>query len=229
MVWLVSCHVVGQFSRKERPKLQKQCSYWKEAHRMLNGWMPTFETHVVFTDGYQCHYGDNLYLDGSTRFPLLRQQWSNVKRRTVFSTLVISYVLCLQASRWSRHLPTTGCRYGEHLYDKMTINGWYGLSLTVWQKQPPKNYTKISARRHWICTQWESQWILRQKYQGIALPSAIAVTRPICRILIWDELLDMKQIGVLWPKMAVMKPHASVRGLMRRRSCLMAIFHRENR
>lgn len=57
----------------------------KEAHRMLNELDADFETHGIFRLMDANADGDNLYLDGSTRFPLLRQQAVNVKQTNRFS------------------------------------------------------------------------------------------------------------------------------------------------
>ena len=57
----------------------------KEAHRMLNELDADFETHGIFRLMDANADGDNLYLDGSTRFHYCASRQSNVKQTNRFS------------------------------------------------------------------------------------------------------------------------------------------------
>ena len=138
------------FPEKERPKAAEAMQLLKEAHRMLNELDADFETHGIFRLMDANADGDNLYLDGSTRFPLLRQQAVKCKADEPFLCLS-DFVRPLSSGIKDKvgAFATTVDADMEHLYDKDDYKRMLDrLSLTVWQKQPPKNYTKISARRH---------------------------------------------------------------------------------
>ena len=148
------------FPEKERPKAAEAMQLLKEAHRMLNELDADFETHGIFRLMDANADGDNLYLDGSTRFPLLRQQAVKCKADEPF--------LCL--SDFVRPL-------SSGIKDKVGA-----FATTVDQGiRPAVGYPSLPDQ--------SVNFVL-------------------------NELLDMKQIGISLTENGMMKPHASVSGLM---------------
>ena len=107
------------FPEKERPKAAEAMQLLKEAHRMLNELDADFETHGVFRLMDANADGDNLYLDGSTRFPLLRQQAVKCKADEPFLCLS-DFVRPLSSGIKDKvgAFATTVDADMEHLYDK---------------------------------------------------------------------------------------------------------------
>jgi cobalamin-dependent methionine synthase I len=207
------------FPEKERPKAAEAMQLLKEAHRMLNELDADFETHGIFRLMDANADGDNLYLDGSTRFPLLRQQAVKCKADEPFLCLS-DFVRPLSSGIKDKvgAFATTVDADMEHLYDKDDYKRMLVQTLadrlaeataeklhedirkTTWGYAPNENLSVKDLHN--------------EKYQGIR-PAVGYPSLPDQSVnFVLNELLDMKQIGISLTENGMMKPHASVSGLM---------------
>ena len=207
------------FPEKERPKAAEAMQLLKEAHRMLNELDADFETHGIFRLMDANADGDNLYLNGSTRFPLLRQQAVKCKADEPFLCLS-DFVRPLSSGIKDKvgAFATTVDADMEHLYDKDDYKRMLVQTLadrlaeataeklhedirkTTWGYAPNENLSVKDLHN--------------EKYQGIR-PAVGYPSLPDQSVnFVLNELLDMKQIGISLTENGMMKPHASVSGLM---------------
>lgn len=178
------------FPEKERPKAAEAMQLLKEAHRMLNELDADFETHGVFRLMDANADGDNLYLDGSTRFPLLRQQAVKCKADEPFLCLS-DFVRPLSSGIKDKvgAFATTVDADMEHLYDKDDYKRMLVQTLadrlaeataeklhedirkTTWGYAPNENLSVKDLHN--------------EKYQGIRPARRLSfITRPICQFCV---------------------------------------------
>lgn len=211
-VWLTT------FAEEERPKASEAMQLLKEANRMLDKLDADFHTHGIFRLMNANSEGDDLLLDG-IRFPLLRQQTAKVKENDPF--------LCLSdfVRPLSSHTPdrigafaTTVDAEMEQLYStddykRMLVQT---LSDRLAEATAEKLHEEV-RRKIWGYAPDENlsvKELHNEKYQGIR-PAVGYPSLPDQSInFLLDELLDMKQIGITLTENGMMKPHASVSGLM---------------
>lgn len=211
-MWLAS------FPEEDRPKASEAMQLFKEASRMLNELDADFRTHGVVRLMESNSDKDDLLLDGK-RFPLLRQQAAKLKEGDPF--------LCLSdfVRPMSSGIPdkvgafaTTVDAEMEHLYvgddyKRMLVQT---LSDRLAEATAEKLHEDV-RKRIWGYAPEENLSVKdlhNEKYQGIR-PAVGYPSLPDQSVnFLLDELLDMKQIGITLTENGMMKPHASVSGLM---------------
>lgn len=211
-MWLAS------FPEEDRPKASEAMQLFKEASRMLNELDADFRTHGVVRLMESNSDKDDLLLDGK-RFPLLRQQAAKLKEGDPF--------LCLSdfVRPMSSGIPdkvgafaTTVDAEMEHLYvgddyKRMLVQT---LSDRLAEATAEKLHEDV-RKRIWGYAPEENLSVKdlhNEKYQGIR-PAVGYPSLPDQSVnFLLDELLDMKQIGIALTENGMMKPHASVSGLM---------------
>ncbi len=211
-VWLAS------FPEEDRLKASEAMQLLKEANRMLDKLDAEYQTHGVFRLMDANSEEDDLLLDG-TRFPLLRQQTAKLKENDPFLCLsdfvrplssditdkVGAFATTVDAEMEQLHaaddykrmlVQTLSDRLAEATAEKLHED----VRKKIWGYAPDE---KLSIKD-----------LHNEKYQGIR-PAVGYPSLPDQSInFLLDELLDMKQIGITLTENGMMKPHASVSGLM---------------
>lgn len=211
-VWLAS------FPEEDRPKASEAMQLLKEANRMLDKLDAEYQTHGVFRLMDANSEEDDLLLDG-TRFPLLRQQTAKLKENDPFLCLsdfvrplssgitdkVGAFATTVDAEMEQLHaaddykrmlVQTLSDRLAEATAEKLHED----VRKKIWGYAPDE---KLSIKD-----------LHNEKYQGIR-PAVGYPSLPDQSVnFLLDELLDMKQIGITLTENGMMKPHASVSGLM---------------
>jgi cobalamin-dependent methionine synthase I len=206
------------FPQEDRPKASEAMQLFKEAHRMLNELDADFHTHGVFRLMDANSDGDDILMDG-TRFPLLRQQAAKLKEDDPFLCLsdfvrplssgitdrVGAFATTVDASMEQLHaeddykrmlVQTLSDRLAEATAEKLHED----VRKKTWGYAPDEN---LSVKQ-----------LHNEEYQGIR-PAVGYPSLPDQSInFLLDELLNMKQIGITLTENGMMKPHASVSGLM---------------
>ncbi len=193
-----SCRAMwlARFPEEERMKAAEAMQLFKEAQRMLNALDADFCTHAVFRLAEANSEENDLWLDG-VRFPLLRQQ--TVKENG-------EPFLCL--SDFVRPK-------ASGIPDKV------GLFATTVDAAMEQLYPDDAYKRMLVQTLADRlAEATAEKLQAEVLPKALrpAVGYPSLPDqsinFLLDELLDMKQVGIKLTENGMMRPHASVSGLM---------------
>lgn len=211
-VWLAS------FPEEDRPKASEAMQLLKEANRMLDKLDAEYQTHGVFRLMDANSEEDDLLLDG-TRFPLLRQQAAKLKENDPFLCLsdfvrplssgitdkVGAFATTVDAEMEQLHaeddykrmlVQTLSDRLAEATAEKLHED----VRKRIWGYAPEENLSVKDLHN--------------EKYQGIR-PAVGYPSLPDQSVnFLLDELLDMKQIGITLTENGMMKPHASVSGLM---------------
>lgn len=211
-MWLAS------FPEEDRPKASEAMQLFKEANRMLNELDGGFQTHGVVRLMEANSDKDDLLLDGK-RFPLLRQQAAKLKDDDPFLCLS-DFVHPLSSGIADKvgAFATTVDAEMEHLYvgddyKRMLVQT---LSDRLAEATAEKLHEDV-RKRIWGYAPEENLSVKdlhNEKYQGIR-PAVGYPSLPDQSVnFLLDELLDMKQIGIALTENGMMKPHASVSGLM---------------
>lgn len=211
-MWLAS------FPEEDRPKASEAMQLFKEASRMLNELDADFRTHGVVRLMESNSDKDDLLLDGK-RFPLLRQQAAKLKEGDPFLCLS-DFVRPMSSGITDKvgAFATTVDAEMEHLYvgddyKRMLVQT---LSDRLAEATAEKLHEDV-RKRIWGYAPEENLSVKdlhNEKYQGIR-PAVGYPSLPDQSVnFLLDELLDMKQIGIALTENGMMKPHASVSGLM---------------
>lgn len=206
------------FPEEERPKASEAMQLLKEANRMLNKLDADFQTYGVFRLMDANSDGDDLLLDG-TRFPLLRQQNAKLKENDPYFCLS-DFVRPLSSHITDKvgAFATTVDAKMEQLY--LTDDYKRMLVQTLSDRLAEATAEKLHEdvrKKIWGYAPDEKLSVKdlhNEKYQGIR-PAVGYPSLPDQSInFLLDELLDMQQIGITLTENGMMKPHASVSGLM---------------
>lgn len=206
------------FPEEERPKAAEAMQLLKEAYRMLNELDINFKTHGIFRLMDANADGDNLLLD-ETRFPLLRQQAAKLKRDEPFLCLS-DFVRPISSGIKDKVgvFATTVDANMEFLYERDDYKRMLVQTLADRLAEATAEKLHENIRKTtWGYASTENLSIKdlhNEKYQGIR-PAVGYPSLPDQSInFLLDELLNMKQIGITLTENGMMKPHASVSGLM---------------
>lgn len=209
-LWLAS------FPEDERAKAAEAMQLFKEANRMLTELDKQFRTHALFRLLEANSDGDDLWLEG-TRFPLLRQQTAKAGEPCLCLSDFIRplsgnipdkvgvFVANVDKETEEIHADDSYCRLlVQTLADRLAEATAEKMHETI-------------RKKTWGYAA-EEQLTIRQlhleEFQGIR-PAVGYPSLPDQSVnFILDRLLDMKQIGVELTGNGMMKPHASVSGLM---------------
>ena len=211
-MWLTS------FTEEDRPKASEAMQLFKEANRMLNQLDAVYQTHGVVNIMDANADGDDLLLNGK-RFPLLRQQAAKLKKDDPFLCLS-DFVRPLSSGitdKIGAFATTVDAEmeqlYAEDDYKRMLVQT---LSDRLAEATAEKLHEDV-RKKLWGYAPDENLSVKdlhNEKYQGIR-PAVGYPSLPDQSInFLLDELLDMKQIGISLTENGMMKPHASVCGLM---------------
>lgn len=211
-MWLAS------FLEEDRPKASEVMQLFKEANRMLNELDADFRTHAVVRLMKANSDKDDLLLDGK-RFPLLRQQAAKLKEDDPFLCLS-DFVRPLSSGITDKvgTFATTVDAEMEHQYagDDYKRMLMQTLSDRLAEATAEKLHEDV-RKRIWGYAPEENLSVKdlhNEKYRGIR-PAVGYPSLPDQSVnFLLDELLDMKQIGISLTENGMMKPHASVSGLM---------------
>ena len=191
---------------------------FKEANRMLNELDTAYQTHGVVNIMDANADGDDLLLN-SKRFPLLRQQTAKLKEDDPFLCLSdfvrpLSSGITDKIGAFATTVDAEMERlYAEDDYKRMLVQT---LSDRLAEATAEKLHEDV-RKKLWGYAPDENLSVKdlhNEKYQGIR-PAVGYPSLPDQSVnFLLDELLDMKQIGISLPENGMMKPHASVCGLM---------------
>lgn len=206
------------FAEEDRPKASEAMQLFKEANRMLNELDTAYQTHGVVNIMDANADGDDLLLN-SKRFPLLRQQTAKLKEDDPFLCLS-DFVRPLSSGitdKVGAFATTVDAemerRYAEDDYKRMLVQT---LSDRLAEATAEKLHEDV-RKKLWGYAPDENLSVKdlhNEKYQGIR-PAVGYPSLPDQSVnFLLDELLDMKQIGISLTENGMMKPHASVCGLM---------------
>ena len=209
--WLAS------FPKEDIPKAAEAMQLHKEAQRMLNALDGEFKVYAMYRlmDAYAD--GDDLLLDG-VRFPLLRQQ-THVREDDPYLCLSdfvrpLSSGITDKIGAFATTVDAEMERlYAEDDYKRMLVQT---LSDRLAEATAEKLHEDV-RKKLWGYAPDENLSVKdlhNEKYQGIR-PAVGYPSLPDQSVnFLLDELLDMKQIGISLTENGMMKPHASVCGLM---------------
>lgn len=191
---------------------------FKEANRMLNQLDAVYQTHGVVNIMDANADGDDLLLNGK-RFPLLRQQAAKLKKDDPFLCLS-DFVRPLSSGITDKigAFATTVDAEMEQLYAEDDYKRMLAQTLSDRLAEATAEKLHEDVRKKlWGYAPDENLSVKdlhNEKYQGIR-PAVGYPSLPDQSInFLLDELLDMKQIGISLTENGMMKPHASVCGLM---------------
>ena len=206
------------FAEEDRPKASEAMQLFKEANRMLNELDTAYQTHGVVNIMDANADGDDLLLN-SKRFPLLRQQTAKLKEDDPFLCLSdfvrpLSSGITDKIGAFATTVDAEMERlYAEDDYKRMLVQT---LSDRLAEATAEKLHEDV-RKKLWGYTPDENLSVKdlhNEKYQGIR-PAVGYPSLPDQSVnFLLDELLDMKQIGISLTENGMMKPHASVCGLM---------------
>ena len=206
------------FAEEDRPKASEAMQLFKEANRMLNELDTAYQTHGVVNIMDANADGDDLLLN-SKRFPLLRQQTAKLKEDDPFLCLSdfvrpLSSGITDKIGAFATTVDAEMERlYAEDDYKRMLVQT---LSDRLAEATAEKLHEDV-RKKLWGYAPDENLSVKdlhNEKYQGIR-PAVGYPSFPDQSVnFLLDELLDMKQIGISLTENGMMKPHASVCGLM---------------
>ena len=206
------------FAEEDRPKASEAMQLFKEANRMLNELDTAYQTHGVVNIMDANANGDDLLLN-SKRFPLLRQQTAKLKEDDPFLCLSdfvrpLSSGITDKIGAFATTVDAEMERlYAEDDYKRMLVQT---LSDRLAEATAEKLHEDV-RKKLWGYAPDENLSVKdlhNEKYQGIR-PAVGYPSLPDQSVnFLLDELLDMKQIGISLTENGMMKPHASVCGLM---------------
>ena len=206
------------FAEEDRPKASEAMQLFKEANRMLNELDAAYQTHGVVNIMDANADGDDLLLN-SKHFPLLRQQTAKLKEDDPFLCLSdfvrpLSSGITDKIGAFATTVDAEMERlYAEDDYKRMLVQT---LSDRLAEATAEKLHEDV-RKKLWGYAPDENLSVKdlhNEKYQGIR-PAVGYPSLPDQSVnFLLDELLDMKQIGISLTENGMMKPHASVCGLM---------------
>lgn len=206
------------FAEEDRPKASEAMQLFKEANRMLNELDTAYQIHGVVNIMDANADGDDLLLN-SKRFPLLRQQTAKLKEDDPFLCLSdfvrpLSSGITDKIGAFATTVDAEMERlYAEDDYKRMLVQT---LSDRLAEATAEKLHEDV-RKKLWGYAPDENLSVKdlhNEKYQGIR-PAVGYPSLPDQSVnFLLDELLDMKQIGISLTENGMMKPHASVCGLM---------------
>lgn len=206
------------FPEEDRPKAKEALQLFKEANRMLNELDADFRTHGIVRIMEANSDRDDLLLDGK-RLPLLRQQAAKLKENEPFLCLS-DFVRPLSSGIADKvgAFATTVDVEMEQLFPKDDYKRMLVQTLSDRLAEATAERLHEDVRKRiWGYAPEESLSVKdlhNEKYQGIR-PAVGYPSLPDQSInFLLDDLLDMKQIGITLTENGMMKPHASVSGLM---------------
>lgn len=210
--WLAS------FPEEDRSKAAEAVQLFKEANRMINRLDIEFQTYSVFRLTHANSDGNDLWLDG-VRFPLLRQQAAKTKENEPY--LCLSDFVRPLSSGISDKVGVFAAT-ADAAMEQLYVNDDYKRMLvqTLSDRLAEATVEKLHKdvrKEIWGYAPDENLSIKDlhyEKFQGIR-PAVGYPSLPDQSVnFIIDELLNMKQIGIRLTENGMMKPHASVSGLM---------------
>lgn len=207
---------LANFPEQERAKAAEAMQLYKEANRMLSSLDNDFQTHAVCQLMDANSEENDIWLEG-TRFPFLRQQTAKegepylclsdfirplstgiTDKIGLFATSIDAEVENLFPNDSYKHLlvQTLADRLAEATAEKMHET----VRKNIWGYAPDEHLSIPQLHN--------------EEFQGIR-PAVGYPSLPDQSVnFLLDELLDMKQIGIQLTENGMMRPHASVSGLM---------------
>lgn len=207
---------LANFPEQERAKAAEAMQLYKEANRMLSSLDNDFQTHAVCRLMDANSEENDIWLEG-TRFPFLRQQTAKegepylclsdfirplstgiTDKIGLFATSIDAEVENLFPNDSYKHLlvQTLADRLAEATAEKMHET----VRKNIWGYAPDEHLSIPQLHN--------------EEFQGIR-PAVGYPSLPDQSVnFLLDELLDMKQIGIRLTENGMMRPHASVSGLM---------------
>lgn len=206
------------FPEADRLKASEAMQLWKEANRMLNALDAHYRTHGVVRLMEANSDGDDLLLEG-VRFPLLRQQAAKAHDDEPFLCLsdfvrpVSSGIPDRVGAFATTTEPDMEHRYDDDPYKRMLVQT---LADRLAEATAEKLHEEV-RKQIWGYAPDEQLSIKdlhNERYQGIR-PAVGYPSLPDQSVnFLLNDLLDMGQIGITLTENGMMKPHASVCGLM---------------
>lgn len=211
-MWLIS------FPESERGKAAEAMQLFKEANRMMDTLNQTGKTHALFRLMKANSADNDIWLE-ETRLPLLRQQTTKENSEEpylclsdfvrpkdsgtsdqvgIFATTVdLPTLLVEEDDKYQQLLKQT---LADRLAEATAEKTHEEVRKEIWGYAPDEDLT--------------IKQLHQEKYQGMR-PAVGYPSLPDLSInFLLDELLDMKQIGITLTENGMMRPHASVSGLM---------------
>ena len=211
-MWLIS------FPESERGKAAEAMQLFKEANRMIDTLNQTGKTHALFRLMKANSADNDIWLE-ETRLPLLRQQTTKENSEEpylclsdfvrpkdsgtsdqvgIFTTTVdLPTLLVEEDDKYQQLLKQT---LADRLAEATAEKTHEEVRKEIWGYAPDEDLT--------------IKQLHQEKYQGMR-PAVGYPSLPDLSInFLLDELLDMKQIGITLTENGMMRPHASVSGLM---------------
>ena len=211
-MWLIS------FPESERGKAAEAMQLFKEANRMIDTLNQTGKTHALFRLIKANSADNDIWLE-ETRLPLLRQQTTKENSEEpylclsdfvrpkdsgtsdqvgIFATTVdLPTLLVEEDDKYQQLLKQT---LADRLAEATAEKAHEEVRKEIWGYAPDEDLT--------------IKQLHQEKYQGMR-PAVGYPSLPDLSInFLLDELLDMKQIGITLTENGMMRPHASVSGLM---------------
>ena len=211
-MWLIS------FPESERGKAAEAMQLFKEANRMMDILNQTGKTHALFRLMKANSADNDIWLE-ETRLPLLRQQTTKENSEEpylclsdfvrpkdsgtsdqvgIFATTVdLPTLLVEEDDKYQQLLKQT---LADRLAEATAEKAHEEVRKEIWGYAPDEDLT--------------IKQLHQEKYQGMR-PAVGYPSLPDLSInFLLDELLDMKQIGITLTENGMMRPHASVSGLM---------------
>ena len=211
-MWLIS------FPESERGKAAEAMQLFKEANRMMDILNQTGKTHALFRLMKANSTDNDIWLE-ETKLPLLRQQTTKENSEEpylclsdfvhpkdsgtsdqvgIFATTVdLPTLLVEEDDKYQQLLKQT---LADRLAEATAEKAHEEVRKKIWGYAPDEDLT--------------IKQLHQEKYQGMR-PAVGYPSLPDLSInFLLDELLDMKQIGITLTENGMMRPHASVSGLM---------------
>ena len=211
-MWLIS------FPESERGKAAEAMQLFKEANRMMDILNQTGKTHALFRLMKANSTDNDIWLE-ETRLPLLRQQTTKENSEEpylclsdfvrpkdsgtsdqvgIFATTVdLPTLLVEEDDKYQQLLKQT---LADRLAEATAEKAHEEVRKKIWGYAPDEDLT--------------IKQLHQEKYQGMR-PAVGYPSLPDLSInFLLDELLDMKQKGITLTENGMMRPHASVSGLM---------------
>lgn len=211
-MWLIS------FPESERGKAAEAMQLFKEANRMIDTLNQTGKTHALFRLMKANSADNDIWLE-ETRLPLLRQQTTKENSEEpylclsdfvrpkdsgtsdqvgIFATTVdLPTLLVEEDDKYQQLLKQT---LADRLAEATAEKTHEEVRKEIWGYAPDEDLT--------------IKQLHQEKYQGMR-PAVGYPSLPDLSInFLLDELLNMKQIGITLTENGMMRPHASVSGLM---------------
>lgn len=212
--WLYFYHAWGLSGKSKAEKLKLRL----ETEQMLGIWQNDYHTHALFALFEAVSDGDDIIIENSVRFPMLRQQHPAAPGEP---NLCLADFIRPKSGGVADHLGvfcttvdaaiTEAYRHDE--YQQM-------MAQTLCDRLAEATAEKLHEevrRQYWGYAPDEQLTIEqqhREEYQGIRPAIGYPSLPDTSANFILDQLLDMKQVGIRLTETGMMTPHASVSGLM---------------